>query len=181
MQQNENFSLFVHILFFYFNFVKNNILFLHLNTAGRIWACFWFFSADLMKKGESDFFNFDINQILIYEKKENQIWRSIMEFLNLLIALISGAVGGNITGAAAPDKSLGTLGNSLSGILGGGLGSYLLQATGLLTHAATTAATAADAGGIDLASILGSIGGGGVGGAVLTLIVGLIKNAIDKK
>lgn len=105
-----------------------------------------------------------------------------MEIINLLISLISGAIGGNITGAAAPDKSLGSLGNTLSGILGGGLGSYLLQIAGLITHAATTAnATAHTAGGIDLPAILASIGGGGVGGAVLTLIAGLIKNALDKK
>lgn len=105
-----------------------------------------------------------------------------MEILNLLIGLISGAVGGNITGAAAPDKSLGTLGNTISGLLGGGLGSYLLQATGLLTHAATVAnTTAQSAGGLDLASLLGDIAGGGVGGALLTFIVGLIKNSMDKK
>lgn len=104
-----------------------------------------------------------------------------MEIINLLISLISGAVGGNIAGAAVPDKSLGVLGNSLSGILGGGLGAYLLQATGLLSHAAAAANTVAHAGGVDLASVLGDIGGGGVGGAVLTLIVGLIKNALDKR
>jgi len=105
-----------------------------------------------------------------------------MEIINLLISLISGAVGGNITGTAAPDKSLGTLGNSLAGLLGGGLGSYLLQLSGLITHAATVANTTAHtAGGVDLSSILASIGGGGVGGAVLTLIAGLIKNAMDKK
>lgn len=105
-----------------------------------------------------------------------------MEIINLIISLISGAVGGNIAGAAAPDKSLGGLGNSISGLVGGGLGSFLLQATGLLSHAATTANTAAHtAGGVDLASILADIGGGGVGGAVLTLIIGLIKNSMNKK
>lgn len=105
------------------------------------------------------------------------------QLLPLLISLISGAVGGNITGAAAPDKSLGTLGNSVTGLLGGGLGSWLLQAAGLLTTAVTAAAAdpAATSGGLDIATLLGSIGGGGVGGAVLTLIAGLIKNALDKK
>lgn len=104
-----------------------------------------------------------------------------MELLNLIIGLISGIVGGNIAGAAAPDKSLGGLGNSVAGLLGGGMGSWLLQAAGLLTQVVTTANQTAGATGIDLASILGNIGGGGVGGAVLTLIVGLIKNAMDKR
>ena len=45
-----------------------------------------------------------------------------MNFVNLIISLLSGAVGGNVAGAAMKDKSLGTLGNSLSGILGGGIG-----------------------------------------------------------
>ena len=37
-----------------------------------------------------------------------------MDFLNLIISLISGAVGGNIAGAALKDRSLGTVGNSIS-------------------------------------------------------------------
>lgn len=105
-----------------------------------------------------------------------------MDIVNLLIGLISGAAGGNVVGAAAPDKSLGTLGNSISGILGGGLGSWLLAASGLLSQAAHVVnATSQTGGGVDLASILGNIGSGGVGGAVLTLIIGLIKNSMNKK
>lgn len=42
--------------------------------------------------------------------------------------LISGAVGGNAARAAMPDKSLGTLGNSLAGLLGGGVGGTIVQA-----------------------------------------------------
>ena len=36
----------------------------------------------------------------------------------LIIQLISGAVGGNVAGAAMKEKSLGTIGNSLAGIVG---------------------------------------------------------------
>ena len=40
---------------------------------------------------------------------------------NLLISIISGIVGGNVAGAAVPaDKNLGALGNTISGIFGGG-------------------------------------------------------------
>jgi len=45
-----------------------------------------------------------------------------MDMTGLLVSLISGAVGGNVAGAAMQDKSLGTLGNSLAGIFGGGIG-----------------------------------------------------------
>ena len=42
------------------------------------------------------------------------------------------------------------------------------------------APAAAAAGGMDLGAILGNVGGGGIGGAILLIIVGLIKNAMNK-
>ncbi|CAL2079920.1 hypothetical protein [Tenacibaculum sp. 190524A02b] len=83
--------------------------------------------------------------------------------MELIISLLTGALGGNLAGALLKKFSLGTLWNSVVGILGGGLGAQLL---GML--------------GIDLSGILGSIAGGGVGGGVLMVIVGLIKNAMGK-
>lgn len=98
-----------------------------------------------------------------------------MEIVNLIISLISGAVGGNVAGAAAPDKNLGAIGNSIVGLLGGGAGEYILQAVGLLNQAG-----ASTGGSLDIPSILASIGTGGVSGAAITFIVGLIKNSIQK-
>ncbi|HRD54816.1 MAG TPA: hypothetical protein PLC42_00290 [Parachlamydiaceae bacterium] len=100
-----------------------------------------------------------------------------MDIVNLLISLLSGAAGGNVAGAAMPDKSLGTLGNTLSGILGGGLGGYLLQALNLFG----AAAQATGGTGLDIGSILANIGSSGVGGAVLMAVIGLIKNAMEKR
>lgn len=99
-----------------------------------------------------------------------------MDIINLIISLLSGIAGGNIAGAAMPDKSLGGLGNSITGILGGGLGGYILQALGVLSQAGTPAAST----GLDIASILANVGSGGVGGAVLMIIVSLIKNSMQK-
>ena len=48
------------------------------------------------------------------------------EYLPLIIQLVSGAVGGNLAGSLMKKFSLGTLGNSIVGILGGGLGGQLL-------------------------------------------------------
>ena len=45
-----------------------------------------------------------------------------MDVVSLLINLVSGAAGGNLAGAAMPDKSLGTLGNTVAGLVGGGPG-----------------------------------------------------------
>ena len=94
-----------------------------------------------------------------------------MDLVSLLISLISGAVGGNLAGAAMKDKSLGALGNSIAGIIGGGIGGALLRAIG---------AYAQSGGSLDLGSIVGNIAGGGVGGAILLVIVSLIKNAMAR-
>jgi uncharacterized membrane protein YeaQ/YmgE (transglycosylase-associated protein family) len=83
--------------------------------------------------------------------------------MELLISLICGAVGGNVGGLIFKKLSLGTLWNSVVGILGGGLGAQLLGMVGL--------------GG---SGILGQIGSGGVGGVVLMLIVAAIRKAIGK-
>jgi uncharacterized membrane protein YeaQ/YmgE (transglycosylase-associated protein family) len=92
--------------------------------------------------------------------------------INLIIQLISGAVGGNVAGAAMKDNSLGTLGNSIAGIVGGGIGGQIL--------AALVPALAAQAGSMDIGSIISQIAGGGVGGAVLMAIVGILKNMMAK-
>ena len=82
----------------------------------------------------------------------------------ILISLISGGVGGNIAGALMKNKSLGVLGNTIAGLLGGGLGGQLLSMIGL---------------GGD--GMLANIGGSAVGGGLLMVVVSLIKGAMAKK
>jgi hypothetical protein len=45
-----------------------------------------------------------------------------MNITALIIQLVSGAVGGNIAGAAMSKFNLGPIGNSIAGIVGGGVG-----------------------------------------------------------
>jgi uncharacterized membrane protein YeaQ/YmgE (transglycosylase-associated protein family) len=94
-----------------------------------------------------------------------------MDILPLIIQLASGAVGGNVAGKLMPKSSLGTIGNSIAGIVGGGLGGQLLGMLGL----------GGAAGGMDVAGIISSIAGGGAGGGVLMAIVGFVKGLIQKK
>jgi uncharacterized membrane protein YeaQ/YmgE (transglycosylase-associated protein family) len=92
--------------------------------------------------------------------------------INLIIQLISGAVGGNVAGAALKDYSLGTLGNSVAGIVGGGVGGWLLSA--VVPAMAQTAST------MDWSAVVGQVASGGVGGAILMIVVGVVKNMMGK-
>ena len=48
--------------------------------------------------------------------------------IGLIIQLISGAVGGNIAGSALKQYNLGTIGNSIAGVIGGGVGAQIIGA-----------------------------------------------------
>ena len=48
--------------------------------------------------------------------------------INLIIQIVSGAIGGNVIGAASRDMSLGAVGNSIAGAIGGGIGGQVLGA-----------------------------------------------------
>lgn len=101
--------------------------------------------------------------------------------LNLIVSLISGLVGGNAVGAAmSEDKNLGTIGNSIAGLVGGGLGGWILKALGLFAAATVTTQGAPASSAFDLGTFIANVAGSGVGGAVLTALAGLIKNSIQK-
>jgi uncharacterized membrane protein YeaQ/YmgE (transglycosylase-associated protein family) len=95
-----------------------------------------------------------------------------MNIVSLLIALVSGAVGGNAAGAAMPDKSLGPLGNSFAGILGGGVGAAVLQALGIMASGGAN---------MDVGSIVGNIASGGVGGGIAMAVIAAVKGAMSQK
>ncbi len=89
-----------------------------------------------------------------------------MDVVGLLTTLISGGIGGNVAGMLMKDKSLGTLWNTVAGVVGGGLGSQVLGLLGIATSN----------GGLDLASIASSL----VGGGGLMAIVGIVKQMMAK-
>ena len=81
---------------------------------------------------------------------------------------IAGAVGGNAAGAASKDISLGTLGNTIAGAVGGVGGGQLLSA--LIPMMAGVGNN------VDIGALASQAVGGGVAGAIVAAIVGLIKN-----
>jgi hypothetical protein len=95
-----------------------------------------------------------------------------MDIVSLIIQLLSGAAGGNLAGSMARNVDLGPLGNTIAGALGGGLGGQILSS---LLGLATT-----QAGGLDIAGIIGQIIAGGASGGILTAIVGMIRAAMAK-
>ena len=86
-----------------------------------------------------------------------------------IISLVTGAIGGNVAGAVFKNLSLGGLGNTIAGVVGGGAGAEILNVLG--------AGGAAGAG----TSMVGNIASSGVGSIVVMLIAGVIKNAMAKK
>ena len=79
-----------------------------------------------------------------------------------IISLLCGAGGGNLAGALMKKLSLGTLGNSIVGILGGAAGQGIMSNLDLLSDN----------------GILNSVLGGSVGGGGLMAIVAIAKKML---
>ena len=92
-----------------------------------------------------------------------------MSIVYLIIQLVAGIIGGNGVGTYLKDYSLGSTGNAIAGALGGvGLGQVLQAIFPAL----------AGTGGADLGSIIGQLIGSGAGGAILTVVAGLVRNTM---
>ncbi|WP_374075471.1 hypothetical protein [Bdellovibrio bacteriovorus] len=101
-----------------------------------------------------------------------------MEIVAILIPIISGIIGGNVAGSALKKFSLGPVGNSIVGLLGGAGGGALL---GMFGGGADPTPLTTSAGSVDIGALVAGIAGGGVGGGVLMSIVGLIKDKMAKR
>src|SRR5271170_7850028 len=103
-----------------------------------------------------------------------------MNVMGIVTDLIAGGVGGNIAGAVLKKFDLGPIGNTVAGIVGGVGGGQLLSMLMSGGAAAAAATSAASAGGMDMSSIIGNVAGGGVGGAIVMAVIGLIKAQMNK-
>ena len=88
----------------------------------------------------------------------------------ILINLVAGALGGVGAGKSSPTFDLGTFGNIISGLVGGGL---LGQIATLLLPSVLAAA---QSGNFSVSGVASQAVAGGAGGAILTAIIGAIKN-----
>jgi uncharacterized membrane protein YeaQ/YmgE (transglycosylase-associated protein family) len=96
--------------------------------------------------------------------------------MELLVSLISGAVGGNIAGGLLKNQNLGLLGNSITGVIGGGLVYQLLSMIGTDLFASAGGAD----GGIDPGLLTGEAAAGGIGGAAVMLIISTLRNLMTR-
>lgn len=93
-----------------------------------------------------------------------------MSYILLIIQLVSGVVGGNGLGAAAKSFNLGPVGNSIAGLVGGGLGGHILASL----------AQGGPPTGMDVATIVESIVGGVAGGGLLTAASAFMKQTLAR-
>jgi uncharacterized membrane protein YeaQ/YmgE (transglycosylase-associated protein family) len=85
--------------------------------------------------------------------------------IDLIIQIIAGVIGGHAAGAMIKNCSLGAIGNTIAGAIGGIGGVRLLQE--LIPAMANTA------GNVDVGALVGQIIGGAAGGAILTMLAGV--------
>ena len=95
------------------------------------------------------------------------------QLLPIIIGLLSGAVGGNIAGSLLK-SGMGTLGRSITGIVGGAGLAWVLQIIGGGGASVAEATNTATTSGLNVVSILKTVIGGGVGGGILTAILGMV-------
>jgi hypothetical protein len=88
----------------------------------------------------------------------------------ILINLVAGALGGVGAGKASPTFDLGTAGNIISGLVGGGVVGQVI------TLLLPSVLAAAQSGNLTVSGVISQAVAGGAGGAILTALIGAIKN-----
>jgi len=85
----------------------------------------------------------------------------------LLLQLLGGAGGGNLVQGLLKNANLSRLVATIAGVVGGVGGGQLAGLLGIFEKLA-------GAGGMNLGGVLGNVASSGVGGALLTAIVGML-------
>jgi hypothetical protein len=99
----------------------------------------------------------------------------MMDVITLLFQMLSGIGGGHIVAQQLKASDLGSAGNTLAGLVGGGLGGQILG--NLLGVGGVVFAP--DAGGPDLANVMGLALTSAGGGGLLTLLMGWLTRKVQ--
>ncbi|QDP00505.1 hypothetical protein [Thalassotalea sp. PS06] len=92
------------------------------------------------------------------------------EYLPIIIQMAAGAVGGNIAGSILQAQSFGFLGNSLVGIIGGGMTNRILLEFNVTLNGS----------GLDHGSIVSDLISGCLGGGLLMLLIAFLRSLIGR-
>lgn len=93
-----------------------------------------------------------------------------MDIVNLLLQITGGVAGSVAVASALRPATLGKPGIALTGVVGGGLG---IQAVNLSVGLPVAAAAARD---LDAGTLVAQMAGACLGGAIVTLLVGLLTS-----
>jgi hypothetical protein len=96
------------------------------------------------------------------------------QLIPLIVQLIGGAAGGNAAGAGLKNVDLSTMLKTVLGAVGGVGGGQLATWLGILQ------AVMGDSANTTGGAIAGNVGASAIGGAILTVVVGLIKQQMSK-
>lgn len=96
-----------------------------------------------------------------------------MDYVTLACQLLGGVLGALLAGALLGNLSLGALGNTIVGCVGGPLGGLVLTGYLTLAPAGLPDGTIAEP-----AAVLGQVASGAAGGAILVVLVGLLKSLV---
>ena len=85
--------------------------------------------------------------------------------ISLIVSLVTGAVGGLLSGHFIKKISLGNLCNGICGIFGGGIGGAVLGLVGI---------GAGPSGELTVPAVVGSVASGLVGGTLVLFVAGMV-------
>jgi hypothetical protein len=82
--------------------------------------------------------------------------------VGLIIQLIAGLAGSNVVGLALKQYDLGIIGNSITGVIGGGIGAQII---GLLLDGGAGAGAVVGPNGYDIETLIAQVASGELAGA----------------
>jgi uncharacterized membrane protein YeaQ/YmgE (transglycosylase-associated protein family) len=92
-----------------------------------------------------------------------------IDLTTLVVQLLSGAIAANIVGAVLRGLSLGTLGDTVAGLIGGAVGGALITTLYSLPEASFAA-------GMDPMALAHQAAAGAGSGAVVTVVLGILRS-----
>jgi hypothetical protein len=96
-----------------------------------------------------------------------------MDPLLLIVQILGGSTGGQLAGSRLKSLSSGSVGNWLAGMVGGMLGGNVVNSSLGITKSMTAT-------GVDPGVLLSQLIGSGIGGGLMMILVGMLRQVFAK-